>query len=455
MSDQSSETKQSVNFKTLLFFFIPLGFSASLVTISHVIINSTLARAPNPAVVIASYSIAMSLFGIMERCAVILRQTCSTLVRDQISYRLMRNVTVYVLTAILFLSLVIAYSPIGRSFFSILLGVSDEMLQPTIEAYRVLMFVTIFSGIRCLYQGVIISNLKTKWLTIGMMVRLAFMSFIAWIVLANDWVNHGYVGAYIFLAGMAVEALVSSLEGRIIVKELPPKKEKHPIFQQSQIFRFYNPLLIASLIAVSIPPTINAVLGWSTKAEIAIASFAVAISVVHLLNSITSYIHQIVINFYKKDKNQVLRFTIIVSLLPSILLTVLAYTTVGTWGLENIIGVSDELLNQSILTLRFFVIFTLCFPWVDFCNGILMIRSQTKVMSFSQIGNVIATVAALLILIYTVPNGGGFIGALAQSIGFLMELIILLYFLNMKGKNAAISLWLKNNIRRGYRMIKG
>lgn len=163
MSDQSSETKQSVNFKTLLFFFIPLGFSASLVTISHVIINSTLARAPNPAVVIASYSIAMSLFGIMERCAVILRQTCSTLVRDQISYRLMRNVTVYVLTAILFLSLVIAYSPIGRSFFSILLGVSDEMLQPTIEAYRVLMFVTIFSGIRCLYQGVIISNLKTKW----------------------------------------------------------------------------------------------------------------------------------------------------------------------------------------------------------------------------------------------------------------------------------------------------
>lgn len=288
-----------------------------------------------------------------------------------------------------------------------------------------------------------------------MMVRLAFMSFIAWIVLANDWVNHGYVGAYIFLAGMAVEALVSSLEGRIIVKELPPKKEKHPIFQQSQIFRFYNPLLIASLIAVSIPPTINAVLGWSTKAEIAIASFAVAISVVHLLNSITSYIHQIVINFYKKDKNQVLRFTIIVSLLPSILLTVLAYTTVGTWGLENIIGVSDELLNQSILTLRFFVIFTLCFPWVDFCNGILMIRSQTKVMSFSQIGNVIATVAALLILIYTVPNGGGFIGALAQSIGFLMELIILLYFLHIRGKNNAISLWVKNNIRRGYRMIKG
>ncbi|GAE94318.1 hypothetical protein JCM21714_3465 [Gracilibacillus boraciitolerans JCM 21714] len=182
---------QQVPFRTLFYFFLPLGLSATLVTISHVIINSTLARAPEPAVVIASYSVAMSLFALLERCAVILRQTCSTLVRDRISYRLMRNTTFYVLSAIFLLSLLLAYSPLGRGFFSGLLGVSDRMLEPTIDAYRVLMFVTIFSGIRCLYQGVIISNFKTKWLTIGMVVRLICMAFLAWLLLKNDWVNHG------------------------------------------------------------------------------------------------------------------------------------------------------------------------------------------------------------------------------------------------------------------------
>ncbi|SHM56689.1 multi antimicrobial extrusion protein MatE [Gracilibacillus kekensis] len=433
--EKADSTRHHVSFRTLLYFFIPLGLSASLVTISHVIINSTLARAPDPAVVIASYSVAMSLFALLERCAVILRQTCSTLVRDRISYKLMKNATFYVLAAIFLLSLILAYTPLGEVFFSGLLGVSDRMLQPTIDAYRVLMFVTIFSGVRCLYQGVIISNLKTKWLTIGMAIRLIVMAALAWFLLANDKVNHGYIGAYIFLAGMAVEALVSVLEGRLIVKELPPKKDKHHIRKQSQIFRFYSPLMIASLIAVSVTPTINAVLGWSTKAEIAIASYAVALSVVHLLNSIATYVHQIVINFYPKDQGAVLRFTAIMSLIPSIMLMIIGYSPVGVWIFENIIGVSGELLDHSILALQFFVLFTLCFPWIDFANGILMIRNKTKIMSFSQTGNVVAAVTALFILIFVFPDGGGSIGALAQSIGFLMELIILLIFL----RTAAIS----------------
>ncbi|WP_058308522.1 hypothetical protein [Gracilibacillus massiliensis] len=426
---KADSNSQQVSFRTLLYFFIPLGLSASLVTISHVIINSTLARAPEPAVVIASYSVAMSLFALLERCAVILRQTCSTLVRDRISYKLMKNATFYVLAAIFLLSLILAYSPLGEVFFSGLLGVSDRMLQPTIDAYRVLMFVTIFSGVRCLYQGVIISNLKTKWLTIGMVIRLIAMASLAWILLENNLVNHGYIGAYIFLAGMAVEALVSVLEGRLIVRELPQKKDKHRIRQQSQIFRFYSPLMVASLIAVSVTPTINAVLGWSTKAEIAIASYAVALSVVHLLNSIASYVHQIVINFYPKDQGAVLRFTAIMSLIPSIMLMIIGYSPLGIWIFENIIGVSGELLDHSILALRFFVLFTLCFPWIDFANGILMIRNKTKIMSFSQTGNVVAAVASLFILIFVYPDGGGSIGALAQSIGFLFELIILSIFL--------------------------
>ena len=66
MNIQQSSGK-GVNFRILFNFFIPLGISASLVTISHVIINSTLLGAPDPVVVIASYSVAMSLFGIFER----------------------------------------------------------------------------------------------------------------------------------------------------------------------------------------------------------------------------------------------------------------------------------------------------------------------------------------------------------------------------------------------------
>ncbi|MBS4178462.1 multi antimicrobial extrusion protein MatE [Lederbergia citrea] len=429
MKIQQSTERNSVSFRTLFNFFIPLGISASLVTISHVIINGTLARAPNPAVVIASYSVAMSLFAIFERCAVILRQTCATLARDKHSFKLVSRLTVYLLSAILLLSLIIGYSSIGELFFSQILGVKEHMLGPTMSAYRVLMFVTIFSGIRCLFQGVIISNLRTKWLTIGMAVRLIVMAILSWVILKNGWMNHGYVGAYIFLSGMVIEALVSVVEGRQIIKKMPTKNSDHPIVHRSQVNKFYLPLLLASLIAVIISPAINAVLGSSGKAEIAIASYAIAFSVLNLLLGFSSYIHQIVINFYEKDAKIVHRFTLIFSLIPTFLLVGIAYSPLGVWVLQSIMGVSGELLNQSLLALKFFIIFTLFFPWLDYVNGVLMLKGQTKVMSFSQAGNVIVTIIALLCVIFFLPNGGGLIGALAQSIGVMTETLIALIFL--------------------------
>ncbi|MBS4208454.1 hypothetical protein [Bacillus sp. FJAT-50079] len=54
-------------------------------------------------------------------------------------------------------------------------------------------------------------------------------------LLKNDLVNHGYVGAYIFLAGMVIEQLVSVIEGRHLVKKLPAKKEDHPV-----VHRYFN-----------------------------------------------------------------------------------------------------------------------------------------------------------------------------------------------------------------------
>ena len=449
MDTQPSVKKRKVTFGMLFNFFIPLGISASLVTISHVIINGTLARAPNPAIVIASYSVAMSLFGVFERCAIIIRQTCATLVRDRHSFNLVKQLTIYVLTSIMLISLLIAYSPIGEWFFGSLLGVKENMIGPTVSAYRVLMFVTIFSGIRCLYHGVIISNLRTKWLTLGMIIRLVVMALLAWTLLKFDLVHHGYVGAYIFLAGMVIEAIVSMIEGRSLVKKMPEKKQDHQVVHRSHVLKFYMPLLLASLIAVIISPTINGVLGSSGRAEIAIASYAVAFSLLNLLLSFSSYVHQIVINFFEKDPKKVLRFTLIVSLIPITLLLAIAYSPIGVWLFQHVMGVSGELLIQCLVALKFFMIFAIFFPWLDFLNGVLMLKGQTKVMSFSQAGNVIVTVAGLFFLVFFLPNGGGMIGSLALSLGLMTETMIAFIFLIKYLRREGFSFKLKKVFQRG------
>lgn len=417
-----NELKERLTTKQILLFFIPLAASASLVTLSHVIINSTLARATHAEIVISAYAIAISIFSITERPAVLLRQTCSALVRDRQTFHAMAKVTMYAILAILLLGFIISYTPLGAWIFTTFFGAEPQLKQSILQVYRVLMFVTVFSAIRCLYHGIIIANMRTKWLTIGMVVRLVVMYCMSVYFIYIHGEIDGRTGAYIFLAGMVVEALISFLEGRLLVRKLSDKPSPKTR-TSSQIFRFYRPLVYSSFIAVIIGPAINAMLGRTVQFELSIASYAIALSVTQLVTSFVSYIHQIVLNFYSIDKTKVFHFTIPVSLMPALLITLMGYTPIGVWFFQNVMGVSDALLTASIEALRVFVIMSLVFPWVDFLNGMIILKGQTRIMVWSQVANVCVTLIVLFTTIWLVPQWNGMIGALAQSLGFAGEMV--------------------------------
>ncbi|GGD73837.1 multi antimicrobial extrusion protein MatE [Paenibacillus nasutitermitis] len=401
-------------------FFLPLGISASLVTLSHVIINSTLSRADHPEQIIASYAIAMSLLIITERPAILLRQTSSTLVRDKRSFRSMLLVGQSVFAAIMALGLLICYTPLGIWIFRGLFGAEQSQVPDIIDVYRVLMFVSLFSGIRCLYQGVIIYNMRTKWLTIGMTVRLLGMYGLS-LYFIHTGVHSSTVGAVIFLVGMIMEAAMSFAEGRLLVRQLPEEAEGHPVKSGRQIFSFYRPMLVSTFIAVWIGPSINAFLGKTTDATLAIASFALAASLVQLVTSFFSYFHQIVLNFYRIDRNAVRRFTLAFGFIPLALVSVIAFLPAGDFILGTVMGVEGKLKEETLRALKPFVLFALAMPWLDTFNGIIMVRGHTRVMLGSQASNLLFTVTAIVVLVALTPGWNGAIGASAQSIGLAAE----------------------------------
>jgi hypothetical protein len=421
---------QQVSLAKLFSFFIPLGLSASLVTISHVIITSTLAQSKFPEITISSYAIAMSLIGITERPAVLLRQTCSNLVRDRISFRAVSEVALYVFISIILFGLLICYTPFGHWVFQHVFGVDDVQVQAIIDVYRVLMFVSIFSGIRCLYHGIIIYNRKTTWLTIGMIFRLISMYAVAQFFLSTDRVTSGTVGAIIFLTGMFVESVCAVFEGSSLLKRvIPEKSPDHPVVDKKQVFQFYRPLLYSSAIAVIAGPAINVALGKTMDLNVTIATFAIASGVVQLVLSFFSYMHQIVLNFYRQDERQVQLFLRLMGGIPALLLGLLAYSPLGLWLMQTVMGVKESLASPSLEVLKVFMLMALLFPFLDYLNGVLMLTGQTKVMIWSQAANVLATVGALFFCILLYPGLNGMIGALAQSVGIVGELCMVLYVL--------------------------
>ncbi|GGI45476.1 hypothetical protein GCM10008018_12280 [Paenibacillus marchantiophytorum] len=440
-----STVKENISWKQLISFFLPLGLSATLVTLSHVIINSTLARADNSEMVIASYALPLSLLGLTEKPVVLLRQACSALVRDRISFRAMAAVSSYVFACIILLGLIICYTPVGEWVFLYFFGVERELLETTLSVYRILMYVSIFSGLRCLFHGIIIFNMRTKWLTIGMCVRILAMYLLSLYFITTDNVSSGRVGAIIFLVGMVIEAIVAIWEGSSLLRKVIPEKAPgHPIETKKQIFSFYKPLLYSSVIAVVIGPAINAILGKTTHIHLAISSFAIAGSLTQLVLSFFSYIHQIVLNFYRKDAHNVFRFILLLSFIPGTLIAILAYTALGPWFMTHVMGVNNELMHASLRAMRIFMIMTIVFPWLDYMNGIIMLRGQTKIMVFSQSANAITTILTLFISIVFVPDWNGMIGALAQSVGMLAELVVVVYVLKRTAEDQQPSIFSKN-----------
>ncbi len=173
-------------------------------------------------------------------------------------------------------------------------------------------------------------------------------------------------------------------------------------------------------------PLINAFLGKTSQIELAIASYALALSMTQLVLSFFTYIHQIVLSFYNDHPKKVKAFTLLIGIIPTSILALFCYTPLGPFFIETILGANVRLAEATLQSLRIFMIMTAVFPFIDFINGILLLRSQTKMMVVSQTANLAITFVVLLIASTLAPGWNGMIGALAQSLGMAGELVVLI-----------------------------
>lgn len=411
-----------LSYKKLFYFFIPLGISASLTSITHVIINGTLSRGDQATFIIACFAVAMSLFGIIERPMIVFRQTSSALVSGTRSFKLLSIFFIYVLIIIMALSAVIAFTPLGHWMYLNIFNATSDMVKAISVTFQVITIVIIFSGIRGIYQGIIISQLATKWLTIGVVARLIAMFLASFLFVFFNNIT-SVSGALIFLVGMLVECIISVYKGSRLLKSPLKNVAKSPLLK-ADISKFYFPLMIYFLMQTILIPVIYILLSKSSDIELGIASFALAMSITQMILGFFMYTHQLVLQFYGQDRRKIIKFVIMISIIPTLLLCLLCYTPLGMLFMEVIMGADQTLSEATIAVLKFFIIKTLVFPWVDFLNGFLMLKRQTNKMLLAQIGNLVFTITSLLILMQISPNLNGINASIASSIGELASFSI-------------------------------
>src|SRR5699024_10287649 len=131
--------------------------------------------------------------------------------------------------------------------------------------------VIIFSGIRGLYQGVIIKHLETQWLTLGVVVRLLVMLFVAFLFVTFQAVT-AMSGAILFLIGMFIECIISLWKGHSLLKKNYQKKVNR--LNKTDVMNFYFPLVFYFVVQAILNPIIYVYLSRATEIEMSIASFS-------------------------------------------------------------------------------------------------------------------------------------------------------------------------------------
>ncbi len=406
----------------ILLFFIPLALSASLTSVSHVIINGTLSRAEAAEVIISNYAIAFSLFSIMERPALVFRQTSSALAKGKSTFQAICSFFIKIIVTLMFVCLLIAFSPLGEWIFTHLFNAEPENLSALMNTFKVLAVVILLSGIRTLYQGIMINHLETKWVTYGVIIRLGGMIAIAWYFIHYADLLSSIAGAIIFLTGMLIECVISVWRGHRLMKAEKVDDEEKPLTQR-EIGKFYTPLVFYLSFQTLVTPIIYACLSYIDNVNLGIASFALAFSVTNLIISFFMYTHQVVLQFYDTNKKAVFQCIVIFSIVPTTLLLILCYTPAGFWFMDTIFGTTGTLAKETLQVLQFFIIKTFVFPWVDYLGGILMLNKKTGAMLKPQLYNLIMVVIVLVTLVVLFPSLNGRAGSIAASLGEMVGLI--------------------------------
>src|SRR5699024_1784620 len=109
-------------------------------------------------------------------------------------------------------------------------------------------------------------------------------------------------------------------------------------------------------------PIIYILLAKSQNIEMSIASFSLAFSITNMILGFFMYTHQLVLQFYERHEiKKVIRFVIIISIIPTLLLCILCYTPVGMLFMMCVMCCRNSLCIASIALLMFFIIKTLIF----------------------------------------------------------------------------------------------
>ncbi len=442
----------------MLRFYVPLATMVALITVTHSIIDAGLARLPRPEEVLAGYAVAKSIALVLENPMFMVRQTTVSLVRDRRSYQMVR---VGVLgLALLFFSLIaaVAYIPsLSHVFLHQVMGLEGPAYAQARSAILLMPFLPLATGWRNFQQGLAILKKGNDLLPIATVARMIYLVAFVFGVAPAVGLEGAIVGSAAFVGGLGLEMVVMSLGLKLMfrrsksaflslrkrVKNADGKSSQRKPMEWRDLGQFFLPLAATSLIMTGTLPLVNGFIARGAAPEMALAAYAVALSLGQTLANPINMLHQVALTYVNEDDpastRRVLRFFTAVSMIFTTLIAVVAFTPIGGWLLRSVIGLPSEIATVAQSCLAYFIVIALTSAVREYVWGLLMLRRKTGSIGAAKALTTVVMAVVLATGLSLSPGSMAVVAAAGLAVGSLVEALYLVWYTRRQGRRSTPS----------------
>lgn len=415
-------SEQPLTQKDIFKFWLPLAATWLMMSLEGPYLAALIARLPEPKFNLAAYGVAFSLAMIVEAPIIMMMSASTALVKDYKSFVALRKFNYRLSLALTFAMIVFSISPVFYFVTEDLIGLPHNVAYLTHLSIIILIPWPGAIGYRRFYQGILIRNNQTRFVAFGTLIRLISMSAVALLLYLFTQIPGAAVGASALSSAVIMEALASRIMANNILKKIKSdisSIEQTSELSQKEIFTFYYPLALTSILTLGVQPFVTFFVGQSRNALESFAVLPVVTSFVFIFRGLGLSYQEVVIALIGdkfEHAPQIKSFAIKLASFTAGTLIIIAFSPLRDLWLEGVSGLSQSLAVFAHLPLMIMSFFPAMTVLISFERAILVKNKHTKTITIGTATEFISIIIVLGICIKYFD----LIGAVAATIAFVI-----------------------------------
>ena len=409
--------------RTILAFWLPLAATWLMMALEGPYVSAIVARRPEAAFNLAAYGVAFSLGWLAESPIMMLLTAATALVQGRRSFLALRRFA-FLLNALVTAAMAVVALPPVFAAVAEAMALPPPIARLAHAATALLVPWPAAIGYRRFYQGVLVRHHLTRRVAYGTVVRLGTMSMVAATLAAWSPLPGASVGALALTSGVLAEAAASRFMARHVVRKLLAAPPSPADTEQTlpEIWRFYYPLALTSVISMATGPLVTFFLARARHPVESLAVWPVVGAFVFLLRSGGIAFQEVGVALggrQREHEAEVARTAALLAGAASLAMAVVLFSPLADLWFRQVAGLSPELLAFALPAARALALLPALEYLLSFQRSRWILLRRTGLVTAATATEAVALAAALFVCVRMLDWTGALAASAALTLGRL------------------------------------